>query len=210
MIMMLGAGCATSWHEPANLDLSKQQIRRYVASQAYDRDLETVAERASQWIQQRVSARKEGERLAVVFDVDETLLRNAEQMEARDFAYEETEWERWVMSAKAKPLEAVCGVFRMARRLGVEIVVITGRPEHQRAATIENLRRVGCGDYAILICEPEKAAPATMAAFKTAERRRLVHDGWVIIANVGDQRSDLEGGYAERVFKLPNPFYLTP
>jgi predicted secreted acid phosphatase len=157
-----------------------------------------------------VAARKEGERLAVVFDVDETLLRNAEQMEARDFAYEETEWERWVMSAKAKPLEAVCGVFRAARRLGVEIVVITGRPEHQRAATIENLRRVGCSDYAILICKAEEAAPTTTAAFKTAERRRLVREGWVIIANVGDQRSDLEGGYAERVFKLPNPFYLTP
>jgi hypothetical protein len=29
----------------------------------------------------------------------------------------------------------------------------------------------------------------------------------VIIANLGDQFSDLAGGYAERTFKLPNPFY---
>ena len=27
------------------------------------------------------------------------------------------------------------------------------------------------------------------------------------IANVGDQPSDLAGGYAERTFLLPNPFY---
>jgi putative acid phosphatase of HAD superfamily subfamily IIIB len=29
-----------------------------------------------------------------------------------------------------------------------------------------------------------------------------------IIANVGDQQSDLDGGYAERTFKVPNPFYF--
>ena len=28
--------------------------------------------------------------------------------------------------------------------------------------------------------------------------------------NVGDQASDLDGGYAERTFKLPNPFYFVP
>jgi hypothetical protein len=27
---------------------------------------------------------------------------------------------------------------------------------------------------------------------------------------MGDQLSDLEGGYAERTFKLPNPFYWIP
>jgi acid phosphatase len=31
----------------------------------------------------------------------------------------------------------------------------------------------------------------------------------VIIANMGDQASDLAGGHAEKTFKLPNPFYLT-
>jgi hypothetical protein len=30
------------------------------------------------------------------------------------------------------------------------------------------------------------------------------------VLNMGDQLSDLEGGYAERTFKLPNPFYWIP
>ena len=30
------------------------------------------------------------------------------------------------------------------------------------------------------------------------------------VVNLGDQRSDLEGGYAERTFKLPNPVYFLP
>jgi HAD superfamily, subfamily IIIB (Acid phosphatase) len=40
-------------------------------------------------------------------------------------------------------------------------------------------------------------------------RRKLTAEGYIIIANIGDQDSDLTGGYAERIFKLPNPFYLT-
>jgi hypothetical protein len=31
-----------------------------------------------------------------------------------------------------------------------------------------------------------------------------------IIANIGDQQSDLFNGHAERPFKLPNPFYFIP
>jgi hypothetical protein len=29
------------------------------------------------------------------------------------------------------------------------------------------------------------------------------------VANIGDQKSDFEGGESERNFKLPDPFYLT-
>ena len=34
--------------------------------------------------------------------------------------------------------------------------------------------------------------------------------GFTIILSVGDQESDLKGGYAERTFKLPNPVYYLP
>jgi hypothetical protein len=30
------------------------------------------------------------------------------------------------------------------------------------------------------------------------------------VASMGDQQSDLTGGYAERTFKLPNPVYFLP
>jgi hypothetical protein len=43
-------------------------------------------------------------------------------------------------------------------------------------------------------------------AFKTSKRAVISKD-YTIIANIGDQRSDLDGGYAERTWKVPNPFY---
>jgi len=46
--------------------------------------------------------------------------------------------------------------------------------------------------------------------FKTAERAKIAARGFTIIANVGDQQSDLDGGYAERTFRVPNPFYFLP
>ena len=49
-----------------------------------------------------------------------------------------------------------------------------------------------------------------MAPYKTWVRGEIEAQGYTIIANVGDQWSDLENGYAERVFKLPNPFYMIP
>jgi acid phosphatase len=47
-----------------------------------------------------------------------------------------------------------------------------------------------------------------VADYKAAARARLAAEGRVIVANIGDQESDLAGGYAERTFKLPGPFYL--
>ena len=108
----------------------------------------------------------------------------------------------------APAIEPVRDVFRAARRLGVDVVFVTGRHERDRSGTEKNLRAIGCADHARLICKPDHDA-RTSAAFKTGVRRALGEEGRTLIANIGDQESDLSGGWAERTFKLPNPFYQT-
>jgi hypothetical protein len=34
--------------------------------------------------------------------------------------------------------------------------------------------------------------------------------GYDIVANFGDQYSDLNGGFADRTYKIPNPMYYLP
>jgi hypothetical protein len=46
--------------------------------------------------------------------------------------------------------------------------------------------------------------------FKAPERRKIKERGYTIVLSLGDQESDLKGGYAERTFKLPNPVYYLP
>ena len=200
------AGCATATREPPNLQPHKQHLRAYVESGAYERALTTVAAEAGAWIEQR--AARGGARLTVVFDLDETLFLNWRYLSRVDFGYIDAEWERWVAEASAPPVASVRDVYRRARRLGVDVVLITGRPERSRAVTEANLRAIDCADYAALICKPA-GHQGTSAAFKTAAREKLTRDGRTVIANIGDQQSDLTGGFAERTFKLPNPFYLT-
>lgn len=204
--LLATGGCATTSREPPNLQPLKRQVRAYVERGDYQRDIEIVAARAKAWIEKR--AAQGGARLAVVFDLDETLFFNWPHLKAADFGYVHREWERWVEEANAPAIESVREVYRTARRLGVGAILITGRPESARAATERNLRGIGCADYVALICKGNDDR-GTSAAFKTEARRRLAGEGWAIIANIGDQESDLAGGFAERVFKLPNPFYLT-
>jgi acid phosphatase len=58
--------------------------------------------------------------------------------------------------------------------------------------------------------EPVGAHFASAADFKAPQRGDIEEQGYTIIANVGDQPSDLEGGFAERIYLLPNPFYRIP
>jgi len=55
--------------------------------------------------------------------------------------------------------------------------------------------------------EPVGSEFVSAADFKAPQRERLTREGYTIVANIGDQPSDLAGGFAERAFLLPNPFY---
>ena len=194
--------------EPANLGLHKREIRTYVDSGEYARDIAAVAARADAWVRERSAQRATGERLTLVCDLDETLLSNLPEMRSLDFGYAPVLWREWVAKGEAPAIEPVRAVYWVARELGIDVVFLTGRPERDRAGTEKNLRAIGCADYAALIMEPDDAR-GTAAEFKRAQRAKLAAEGRVVIANLGDQASDFAGGGAERDFKLPDPFYLS-
>ena len=209
LMALVLAGCRTAPHEPPNLQLAKDELRAYVSSGQYDRGIAAVAAQARVWIEQRAAKRAPGERLAIVCDLDETLLSNWPEIVRQDLGFEQTTFATWMESAKCPAIEPVKELFLEARRLGLDVICLTARAERFRAATEQNLRAVGCGDYAVLICKPNGLKQAA-TVFKTAQRKRVTDEGRVIVANIGDQESDLAGGYAERTFKLPDPFYFTP
>jgi predicted secreted acid phosphatase len=204
--LLVVAGCAGPASRPQNLSTLKREIHVYVESGRYQQEIAAVAAEARTWIAER--AARGGSRLTVVFDLDETLLDNWPHIRAMDFGYVVPEWDRWVDEAKAPAIESVREVYREARRRGVDVVYITGRAERGRAGTERNLRAIDCADYVALVCKPE-SHQGSSATFKTAARQKLVGEGRTIIANIGDQESDLVGGFAERTFKVPNVFYLT-
>ncbi len=55
----------------------------------------------------------------------------------------------------------------------------------------------------------QKVSCATIP-YKAGTRAYIESQGYDIVADFGDQYSDLLGGYADRTFKLPNPSYYLP
>jgi acid phosphatase len=207
------AGCrsAPALQEPLNLSQAKEAVSRYCDSGDYARDISSVAMQALAWVEERAAKRKNGEHLAIVLDLDETVLSNEPLIRRLDYAFIPAEWDAWLKKAELPAIEPIRAVYRRARELGIDVLFVTGRREAgYRACTEENLRRAGMGDYARLLMGTDKGPQRSNAETKTAQRAALEKEGFVIVANVGDQESDLAGGHAERSFKVPDPFYFMP
>ena len=161
-----------------------------------------------------------GGKLAIVLDIDETPLSNLPALRANDYGFVVAgpcgDLPRgpcgilaWILLARAEPIRPVLELTRQAREQGVAVFFLTGRPERVRAATEANLKAAGY-EWTGVLLKPDALNTASAVDFKAAERKKLVAQGYVIVVNVGDQMSDLDGGFAERTYKLPNPFYFVP
>ena len=197
--------------EPSNLSIHKQEMVAYVASGEYAQSVAAVALSAHKFLAKRIpQGAKPGKKLAIVFDIDETLLSNLSHIVANDYGYIPQIWDRWVTTGQGTAIIPVQTVYDAAIKAKIDIIIITGRKESDRVATERNLQQVGYENWTKIFYKPEGTEkPLTNAGFKTETRRQLTLEGYTIIANIGDQESDLVNGYAERTFKLPNPFYLT-
>ena len=109
------------------------------------------------------------------------------------------------MFGQSTAMAPILDLYGKARARGVAVFFITARPGIIELATRDNLERVGYGAYEGLSFKNDLAA--TKDAYKSAQRAAVEARGYRIILNVGDQQTDLDGGHAERAFKLPNPFY---
>ncbi len=207
---------------PINLGILKLALIRYRCMD-YDNEVATAVTEAREWVARRAP---DVTKPAIVLDIDETSLSNWEQIHHNDFGYipggacdlkstsacGQREWE---LSANAVALKPTLELFALAKAIkgkdgsAVAVFFISGRGDDpvEKAGTEWNLRKVGYEGWTKLYLRP-KGQPT--ADFKIAAREAIEAEGYTIIANLGDQLSDLAGGSAERCFKLPNPFYFIP
>lgn len=201
-----------------NVGDAKISALAYRESGKYDRDLEFIAEQAEKWL---VSRARVARQPALVLDIDETALSNWTIIKRDDFGRPiggpcvpaldtPCGWAAWDQLGRDPVIKPTLQVFRRARALKVAVFFITGRPESQRAATIRNLVAAGYSGYARLYMVPNGAHFVSAADFKAPIRANIEQGGYTIVANIGDQPSDLQGGHAEKKFLFPDPFYRVP
>ena len=202
---------------PLNIDKVKEVLLAYQAKD-YDGDVAAVFAAARTYVERRGG---EVSKPAIVLDIDETSLSNWENIKANNFGFIRDGacdrlpngpcgFRAWILQAVAPVIMPALDLFNAAKAKGVAIVFITGRRHSERQATLWNLDRAGFEGWAKLVTRPDDDSHATVQAFKTEERRKVAEAGYTIIASIGDQQSDLDGGFAECTFKVPNPFYFIP
>ncbi|MER7625728.1 HAD family acid phosphatase [Streptomyces sp. NPDC126503] len=151
------------------------------------RDVAAVVAEARPYIEER--AKDAGrEKQAIVLDIDNSSL--------------ETDFHPfWELPTPAIP--EVRTLVRDAHARGVDIFFVTARPGIIHSLTDWNLRQVGYPVDGLYV----RSLPdlfGEVSAYKTEKRAEIEAKGYTIIANIGNNTTDLVGGHAERTYKLPD------
>jgi predicted secreted acid phosphatase len=141
-------------------------------------------------------------RPAIVLDIDDTSLSNYDCLKAVDFDRAAAD------CADLPAIPQTLRLYRYARAHDVRVFFITGRRERAREDTVDNLKAEGYTRWKGLRMRPDDQPASRRDGWKARTRRAIERRGYRIVVNLGDQRSDLDGGHALRRFKLPNPMYV--
>lgn len=196
---------------PQNLAIAKEAVVQYHDSGNYEKDIKKVIKKATAYLKARVKRhRNSNTKPVIILDIDETALSNYADMKRLNFGGTIEEIRADEDKGIDPPIKATLQLYNYAKQNGIGVIFLTGRYENERQPTEENLRHAGYKDWDQLILRDGKFKKMPAKAYKTAKRKQLTEEGYDIILSIGDQDSDLRGGYADKTFKLPNPYYYIP
>ncbi len=198
---------------PINLHWAKAAVVKYYNTQQYQHEIHRVVDSAKQYLQQRVienTKLTQSKKLAIVFDIDETALSNYPSMKKLQFGGSKKDLLQHMQQANDKAIKATYSLYKLAKKNDVSVFFITGRGEHLRKVTVKNLRVAGYTSWQKLYMRPDAYNQKSIVPYKSGARHAIESMNYDIIISIGDQHSDLKGGYADKTFKLPNPFYYIP
>ncbi|MEU9414553.1 HAD family acid phosphatase [Streptomyces sp. NPDC048272] len=154
----------------------------------WQRDVAAVIDAARPAIEQRIAASPAGEKPALVLDIDNSSLET-------DF--------HWFWTFPTPAIGKVRELTRYANERGVAVFFVTARPGIVYSLTERNLKAVGYPVSGLYVRDLPDLFEE-VSAYKTGKRAEIEARGYTIIANIGNNNSDLVGGHAERTVKLPD------
>ena len=223
-----------------NIDSTKATIRTYYnadstgiankTSSPYITEITGLTRRVSPLLDAACGVgRYVGIRPAVVLDVDDTTLWTYDMEDAAmHFNFDPTLQNVYVQQQRFPATPGMVALADAAGRAGCTIIGLTGRGDDQKAATLANLAKVGYTGFtaaslytkwtgtgssqqpSYIHCATAKCTTIEYKSQTRAFTQTAAGGGYTILANVGDQFSDLIGGSAVVPIKLPNPTYYLP
>ncbi|WKK22019.1 HAD family acid phosphatase [Streptomyces olivoreticuli] len=189
----------------------------------YAKQLADIQKKAKAQLERTVKNKpgKKGAKPAIVLDVDDTTLLTYNYELQQGFSFTPASQDAYLKSTDMGPVFGMPQLVNWAQSKGITVFYVTGRDEHQRDWSVRNLKNAGykpAADPAHFFLKNKKTPPAylpcgascTTVEYKSGTRKHIESEGYDIVANFGDQYSDLTGGYANHTYKLPNPMYFLP
>lgn len=164
---------------------------------------------------------RHGHKPAIVVDVDDTTLLTYNFERQIGYNFDPKVQDDYLRTTDMDPVFGMTKLVNWAHKSGITVFFLTGRAEHQRDWSVRNLKNAGykapVGTKHFYLKDKEHPPPylecgadCTTVEYKSGTREHLESEGFRILANFGDQFSDLKGGHAERTYKMPNPMYFLP
>ncbi|MFH9420826.1 HAD family acid phosphatase [Streptomyces sp. NPDC017529] len=187
----------------------------------YAKQVRGITDSARRYLAKAADKHHHGKKPAIVLDMDDTTLLTYNYELQVGFHHTEAAQDKYLASTDMKPVFGMDRLVNWAHGKGYEVFFVTGRKEAQREWSVRNLKNVGYGvplDRSHVYLKDKKNPPAYLPCgancstveFKSGTRKHIESRGYDIVANFGDQYSDLNGGYGDKTFKLPNPMYFLP
>ena len=211
LVISLATTMAAFAKEPENIILTKQKLVQYHDSGQYDKDIQQVLHQAKRYLSSRLNqANFAGKKPAIVLDIDETSLSNYTDIVKFDFGGTVDIIQKAEDEGNDQAIPETLQLYQFAKAHDVAVFFLTGRKEEERVVTSGNLKKTGYANWDKLILRDGEYKNKPAAIYKTAMRKEITQQGYDIVFSIGDQQSDLVGGYADKTYKLPNPYYFIP
>jgi hypothetical protein len=215
----------TSQLDPVN---GTVQLHQFSDTGSYANEMAGVVSDAERYLRKPNAGSGTGTK-AVLFDVDDTTLNTYSYEIYSNFVFNPSTNAAFVNACLTTgcvfpAVPHMVDLERYAESQGYTVFFLTGRPQNpttsQRPGTLANLTAAGfdVDDANVylkdatgtlqpwLSCAPN----CTTIDYKSLTRKHIESLGYDIVANFGDQFSDLSGGFADQTFKIPNPMYFLP
>ncbi|MDG1729450.1 MAG: 5'-nucleotidase, lipoprotein e(P4) family [Algibacter sp.] len=139
--------------------------------------------------------------LAIVTDIDETVLNNSPyngKLIERNEDYSETSWIAWGKEKKAKAVPGSLHFFQYAQDKNVEVFYLSNRLSVQTSETLENLKQLGFpfADENHILLRTDEGGKET--------RRKKIQRSHDIVMLIGDNLSDFSEVFDGQPTKVRN------
>lgn len=183
-----------------------KELIDYFESGKYLTEISDILTDAQYYLKTKINPNKN---LAVIFDIDETCLSNYDILKSMRFPQERQKlleiFHKHIKSQTPQAIAPTLDLYQYCLDNYFSIFFITGRPDIPEYIDItrNHLKQTGFTIYQNIFFNPKDQIHFN----KLEQHEIIIHQGFEIVLNIGDQQRDLVGNHAKKHVKLPNPFY---